>query len=60
MLPENISEVLNAVQKPVISSKGLRFCNLYCHSIIHARQLMLLLNLFPHETFDFLVENFYC
>lgn len=46
MLPENISKVLNAVQKPVISSKGLRFCNLYCHSIIHARQLMLLLNFF--------------
>lgn len=38
MLPEHISKVLNAVQKPVISSKGLRFCNLYCHSIIHARQ----------------------
>lgn len=63
MLPEHISKVLNAVQKPVISSKGLIedfaiFIVTQLYMLVRAH--MLLLNFFPHETFDFLVEKFYC
>lgn len=62
MLPEHISKVLNAVQKPVISSKGL----IEDFAIFIVTQLYMLvrahasIEFFPHETFDFLVEKFYC
>lgn len=58
MLPEHISKVLNAVQKPVISIVDFAIfivTQLYMLVRAHAS-----IEFFPHETFDFLVEKFYC
>lgn len=48
MLPEHISKVLNAVQKPVISSKGLivDLQSLLSLNYTCSSELMLLLNFF--------------